>query len=102
MNRWEDGPEDVSGLRSEGIREMEVSISRRARYGGHMQMECDQGLTVTPEQYAKYFALYDGLEAAARQLYEDGTQAELDELLKAVIYYLSPCTAKIVLNLKGE
>jgi len=67
-----------------------------------MQMECDQGLTVTPEQYAKYFALYDGLEAAARQLYEDGTQAELDELLKAVIYYLSPCTAKIVLNLKGE
>jgi len=57
---------------------------------------------VSPEQYEKYFAFYDGLEAAARQLYEDGTQAELDELLKAVIYYLSPCTAKIVLNLKGE
>ncbi len=64
--------------------------------------DCEQTLMVSPEQYAKYFALYDGLEVAARQLYEDGTQTELDELLKAVIYYLSPCTAKIVLNLKGE
>jgi len=67
-----------------------------------MQKDCDESIAVTPEQYAKYYALYDGLEAAARQLYEDGTQGELDELLKAVIYYLSPCTAKIVLNLKGE
>ncbi len=65
-------------------------------------MDCDQTLTVSPEQYAKYFAFYDGIELAARQLYEDGTQAELDELLKAVIYYLSPCTARIVLNLKGD
>ena len=67
-----------------------------------MQKDCDESLAVTPEQYAKYFALYDGLEAAARQLYEDGTQAELDELLKAVIYYLSPCTARIVLKLNDE
>lgn len=64
--------------------------------------ECAQSLTVTPEQYEKYFSIYDALDETARTLFESGTREELDRILAAICFYLSPCTARIVLNLKGE
>jgi len=57
---------------------------------------------VSPEQYSKYFSLYDALDDAARTLFESGTREELDLILEAIVFYLSPCTAKIVLKLTDE
>ncbi len=59
--------------------------------------EC-QTLVVDPAQYQKYFTLYDALDEAARTLFESGTRKELDLILEAVCFYLSPVTAKIVLE----
>ena len=64
--------------------------------------DCEQTLMVSPGQYEKYFSLYDALDETARKLFEGGTREELDLILEAVCFYLSPATAKIVLNLKGE
>lgn len=60
--------------------------------------DCDQALMVPPEQYSKYFSLYDALDETARKLFEEGTREELDLILEAVCFYLSPVTAKIVLE----
>ncbi len=64
-----------------------------------MSKSCDeQTLVVHPDQYQKYFTLYDALDEAARTLFESGTREELDRLLEAVVFYLSPVTAKIILE----
>lgn len=65
-----------------------------------MQKSCDddQVLMVHPDQYKKYFSIYDALEETSRKLFEEGTMAELDLILEAVCFYLSPVTAKIVLE----
>jgi hypothetical protein len=61
-----------------------------------MQKDDCKTLTVDPMQYEKYKVFYDGINQAARQLFEDGTKQELDDLLAAGIHFLGPATAKVV------
>ncbi len=62
--------------------------------------DCDQVLTIDPDFYARFYPLVEGLDHAAQLLHESGSKEDLDEVLRIIVFYMSPATAWVMCRTK--